>query len=77
LQAGETLGQIAQQFDATADTIAQASGLDDPNKLSVGTVLKVPLPGREHTVQAGETLRDIAAQEKVDPRLADRLQRAG
>ena len=66
VQAGETLGQIAQQFDAPADAIAQASGLDDPNRLSIGTVLKVPLPGREHVVQAGETLRDIAAQEKVD-----------
>jgi cell wall-associated NlpC family hydrolase len=29
-------------------------------------VLKVPLPGHEHEVKAGETLRDIAAQEKVD-----------
>ena len=29
-------------------------------------MLKVPLPGREHVVAAGETLRDIAAQEKVD-----------
>ena len=26
----------------------------------------MPLPGREHVVQAGETLSDIAAQEKVD-----------
>jgi peptidoglycan DL-endopeptidase LytF len=66
VQTGETLSQIAHQFDAPADAIAQASGLDDPNRLSIGTVLKVPLPGREHVVQAGETLRDIAAQEKVD-----------
>jgi len=66
VQAGETLSQIALQFDATTDAIAQASGLDDANRLSIGTVLKVPVPGREHVVQAGETLRDIAAQEKVD-----------
>ena len=64
VQAGETLGQIARQFEATVDAIAQASGLDDPNRLPIGTVLKVPVPGREHVVQAGETLRDIAAQEK-------------
>jgi cell wall-associated NlpC family hydrolase len=29
-------------------------------------VLKVPLPAKEHTVASGETLRDIAAAEKVD-----------
>ncbi len=66
VQAGETLGQIAKQFDVRSDAIAQASALDDPNRLSIGTVLKVPLPGKEHEVKAGETLRDIAAQEKVD-----------
>jgi peptidoglycan DL-endopeptidase LytF len=66
VQAGETLGQIARQFDVRVDAIAQASGLEDPNRVAIGTVLKVPLPGREHVVKAGETLKDIAAQEKVD-----------
>jgi cell wall-associated NlpC family hydrolase len=66
VQAGETLNQIARQFDVRADTIAQASGLDDMNKLPLGTVLKVPVPGKEHVVSAGETLRDIALAEKVD-----------
>jgi len=66
VQSGETLSQIAKQFEVRSDAIAQASALDDPNRLSIGTVLKVPLPGKEHEVKAGETLRDIAAQEKVD-----------
>lgn len=66
VQSGETLSQIAKQFDVRSDAIAQASGVDDPNRIVVGTVLKVPLPGYEHVVKAGETLRDIAAQEKVD-----------
>src|SRR5438270_8410647 len=66
VQPGETPNQIAHQFDVRADAVAQASGLDDPNRLSVGLVLKVPLPGKEHVVSAGETLRDIALQEKVD-----------
>jgi cell wall-associated NlpC family hydrolase len=66
VQAGETLTGIAHQFDVPTATIAQASGLDEPNKLSMGSVLKVPLPGKEHVVTAGETLRDIAAAEKVD-----------
>jgi peptidoglycan DL-endopeptidase LytF len=66
VQSGETLLQIARQFDVRSDAIAQASGLDDPNKLRVGAVLKVPLPGYEHVVKPGETLRDIALQGKVD-----------
>jgi cell wall-associated NlpC family hydrolase len=66
VQTGETLNAIARRFDVKPEAVIQASGLDDANKLSVGTVLKVPLPGVEHVVQAGETLNDIAAQEKVD-----------
>jgi cell wall-associated NlpC family hydrolase/nucleoid-associated protein YgaU len=66
VQPGETLNQIARQFEIRSDLIVQASNLDDPNKLSVGSVLKVPVPAREHVVNPGETLRDIAASEKVD-----------
>ena len=66
VQPGETLTQIARQFNLTSDVIAQASGLDDPNRLGVGSVVKIPLPAHEHTVASGETLRDIALQEKVD-----------
>jgi cell wall-associated NlpC family hydrolase/nucleoid-associated protein YgaU len=66
VQPGETLTQIARQFEVRPDAIVQASSLGDPNKLSVGSVLKVPVPAREHVVSAGETLRDIAASEKVD-----------
>ena len=66
VQAGETLTQLAHQFGVRADAIARASGLDDANKLAIGAVLKVPVPGKEHVVTAGETLRDIALQEKVD-----------
>ncbi|MBV8716404.1 MAG: LysM peptidoglycan-binding domain-containing protein, partial [Chloroflexi bacterium] len=66
VQPGETLSQIAKQFDVRSDAIAQASNLADPNKLAVGAVLQVPVPAREHVVSAGETLRDIAANEKVD-----------
>src|SRR5205085_1986879 len=65
VQTGETLNQIARQFGVRPDAVAQASGLDDPNKLSAGGVLKVPVPAKEHVVVAGETLRDIASGEKV------------
>ena len=66
VQPGETLSQIARQFDVRPDAVAQASALEDADRLSVGLVLRVPGPGKEHQVSAGETLRDIAAQEKVD-----------
>src|SRR5262249_1857395 len=56
VQSGETLSQIARQFDVRWEAIAQASGLDDPNRIVAGAVLKVPLPGYEHVVKAGETL---------------------
>lgn len=66
VQAGETLTGIAHQFNVPADAIVQASSLDDPNKLTAGAVLKVPVAARQHAVSDGETLRDIAASEKVD-----------
>ena len=66
VQPGETLSQIARQFDVRPDAVAQASALEDADRLSVGLVLRVPVPGKEHQVSAGETLRDIAAQAKVD-----------
>jgi cell wall-associated NlpC family hydrolase/nucleoid-associated protein YgaU len=66
VQPGETLSQIARQFDVRTDTIVQASNLDDPNRIGVGSVVKVPVPAREHVVTDGETLRDIASTEKVD-----------
>ena len=66
VQSGDTLSRIAKQFDVRAAVIAEASGLDDPNRLSTNSVLKVPVPGKEHVVSDGETLRDIAATEKVD-----------
>jgi cell wall-associated NlpC family hydrolase len=66
VQPGETLVQIARQFNVRAETIVQASNLDDANKIVVGSVLKVPVGAKEHVVTDGETLRDIASSEKVD-----------
>jgi cell wall-associated NlpC family hydrolase len=66
VQPGETLTQIARQFNVTAEAIVQATSLDDANKIVVGSVLKVPVAARQHIVSDGETLRDIASSEKVD-----------
>jgi len=69
VQAGETLSQIAKQFDIRSDAIAQATALDDPNRLSIGTVLKVPLPGHEHEVKAGENAARHRRARKSRPRV--------
>jgi LysM repeat protein len=42
VQSGDTLGAIAARNGTTADAIANASGLTDPNSLSVGQELKIP-----------------------------------
>ena len=39
VQPGETLSQIARQFEVRPDVIAQSTGLDDPNRIVVGSVL--------------------------------------
>jgi LysM repeat protein len=44
VQAGETLGVIARQYDVTIASIIQANSLTDPTRLSVGQELIIPNP---------------------------------
>ena len=44
VQSGETLLAIARQYGVTVDDIVQANNLTDPNRLSVGQELKIPIP---------------------------------
>jgi LasA protease len=44
VQAGDTLGTIAQQYGVSLDALMQANGLSDPNLLSVGQSLTIPAP---------------------------------
>lgn len=44
VQAGDTLGTIAQRYGVSLDTLMQANGLSDPNLLSVGQSLTIPAP---------------------------------
>jgi|GEM_PF-1143293 len=39
---GETLSEIARAYGVSADELAQANGIDDPNALSVGQALVIP-----------------------------------
>lgn len=62
IRPGDTLGAIALQHGITSQALAEANGLDDPNRIVAGAVLVIP--GAEPTtyvVQPGDTLGGIAA----------------
>lgn len=70
VQPGDTVSDIAVQFDISADTVLWANGRleDNPDLLAVGQELIIlPVSGVYHTVAPGETLEDIAAMYKVEP----------
>lgn len=55
--AGDTLGSISDQFDVTMEDIMAANGITDPNFLSVGQELIIPVGGLpEPTVEVIETV---------------------
>ncbi|MFN4181323.1 MAG: peptidoglycan DD-metalloendopeptidase family protein [Candidatus Paceibacteria bacterium] len=63
---GDTVPQIAEMFDITADTIYSANDLAKGAKVKEGDVLIIlPFSGVEHTVKKGETLKGIATKYKV------------
>jgi len=44
VQAGDTLGNIAMQYDISVETLMEANQISDPNVLDVGVVLNIPAP---------------------------------
>ena len=67
VQTGETLSDIAKQYNIDVDTIAGVNSLTSVNKLSVGQKLKIlTIKGALHVVKQGENLWDIAKSYKVD-----------
>lgn len=68
VQRGETLFRISLNYGLTVDEIAAFNGIVDPTNIQVGQRLLIPAPGNAnqnmpptHVVQAGETLKSIAA----------------
>lgn len=62
---GDTLRQIARRYGVAPGAIAEANQLSDPDVLSVGQALVIPLPERYHTVRRGDTLYSIARSHGV------------
>ncbi len=50
---GETLGQIAKQYNVSLSALANANGISDPNVIEVGDLLRIP--GGAPAVQDGST----------------------
>ena len=44
VQAGDTLGRIAERYGVSIEQIAQSNQISDPNVLAVGQVLLIPVP---------------------------------
>ena len=62
---GDTLSEIAGKYGITYQQLASHNGIADPNKISVGQVLKIPGASpsyKVHTVKSGESLSSIASK---------------
>lgn len=56
---GDTLSEIAQEYDTTVAQLVKENNIENPNLIYVGQVLKVYTPNT-YTVEAGDTLSEIA-----------------
>ncbi|SFJ16196.1 LysM peptidoglycan-binding domain-containing protein [Thermoflavimicrobium dichotomicum] len=60
VQSGETVWTISRRYGVSANQIARANQLPNPNVLVIGQSLVIPTPDRIHVVQPGESLWVIA-----------------
>lgn len=66
---GDTLGQIADMFDISPNTIRWANDIDVKGTIKPGQELIIfPIDGIKHKVQKGETIASIAKKYKGDAR---------
>ena len=66
VKSGDSLGSIAEQFDVTVQAIMEANGLADPNLISAGQSLVIPVPGSvPPTAEPGSGAP--AATEAIEP----------
>ena len=55
VRAGDTLGEIAEQFDTNVDVLMELNGLENPSSLGSGQVLFVPLKPEQSTEEIQPT----------------------
>ena len=62
VKAGDTLSEIAQKFNTTISRLVELNGINNPNLIQTGQILKLDDNAKEktYTVKAGDTLGEIA-----------------
>lgn len=60
VQPGESLYRIAQHYGVPLAAVLRQNELRDPNRLTPGECILVPVGGRQYTVRRGDTLASIA-----------------
>lgn len=67
IRKGDSIGQVAEMFGVSANTILWANDMKKGDKLVEGeTLVILPIDGVSHTVIKGDTLKKIAAKYKAD-----------
>lgn len=60
---GDTFSSIGKKFGVDHEQLMKVNGYEDPTKLLAGSTITIPggaqVPGRTHTVAAGETFSSI------------------
>lgn len=67
VQSGDSLYHIAKKYDTTVGSIAKFNGIEDPNRIQVGQILRIPINFTDsldkmdtYVIQKGDTLYLIA-----------------
>ena len=63
VQPGESLYRIAQHYGVPLAAVLRQNELRDPNRLTPGECILVPVGGRQYTVRRGDTLASIAEEQ--------------
>ncbi|MCD7860845.1 MAG: LysM peptidoglycan-binding domain-containing protein [Oscillospiraceae bacterium] len=64
---GDTLSQIARRYGTDTDSLIYANQLQNPDTLSVGQALVIPVEQVTYTVRQGNTINAIARAYGVEP----------
>ncbi len=71
---GDTVTAIARRHGVTVRALVEANGLESPDTLRVGQLLRLPVP-ENYTVRPGDSLLGIARRFDVEPERLARLNR--